>query len=81
MNDRKFDWDIHNISHIAEHGITPEDAEYVLNNVVRFCEVTDDYLEFRRCVIGIHPNGKFVKLIYNLRHGKHRVVSAFFFTK
>lgn len=27
-----FDWDDANVRHIARHGVTPEDAEYVLAN-------------------------------------------------
>ena len=32
MTDVEFDWDHHNIAHIARHGVTPEEAEQVLAN-------------------------------------------------
>lgn len=73
-----FDWDIHNVEHIARHGITPDEAEYAFHHTIRFCQVTNDHIEYRRCIIGMHPNGKFVKLIYNLRDGKYRIVTAHF---
>ena len=30
MNDELFDWDNANVGHIAEHDVTPEEAEEVL---------------------------------------------------
>jgi hypothetical protein len=31
MNHSEFDWDFENITHIARHGLTPEEAESVLS--------------------------------------------------
>ena len=42
MNDVDFDWDHHNIAHIARHGVTPEEVEQVLANNPVFIETQTD---------------------------------------
>ncbi len=32
MNGEHFDWDTANIAHVAEHGVTPEEAEQAISN-------------------------------------------------
>ena len=78
MNDASFEWDDANIAHIAEHDVTPEEAEQVL---------LDDPLELefdagpggeeRWVYLGETDEGRILQVIITLRGERIRVVTAF----
>lgn len=73
-----FDWDEANIAHIGWHGVEPYEAEEVF--------VDDGLIELpsrevegeeRRAITGATEAGRILTVIYTLRNGQVRVVSAF----
>ena len=73
----RFDWDEANIGHLARHGVTPEEAEEVIEN---------DPLELKPQLIegeerfpnaGVTDNGRWLVIVLTERGTKARVVTAF----
>ena len=76
-NGIEFDWDPANLSHIAEHGVTPNEAIQVLEND----PVDLDYQvvegEGRWVAVGVTNRGRFLVVVLTIRRSKVRVVTAF----
>ncbi|HZB87501.1 MAG TPA: BrnT family toxin [Terracidiphilus sp.] len=77
MNGELFDWDHANISHIAEHGVEPEEAEeVVLSDPLDVgLEVVNG--EERWSYVGETSEGRFLRVVIALRGEHMRVVTAF----
>lgn len=76
MNALDFDWDSANIAHVAEHGLTPEEAEQVLQN--RPVDL-ESYLrsgEERTAQVGETDRGRIAIVVSTMRSKKIRVVTA-----
>ncbi len=72
-----FDWDENNLSHIAKHGIEAYEAEDIFfddDNLGTHAYNTDD--EKRYGILGKTEEGRILKIIYTLRGGNIRVISA-----
>ena len=73
----EFDWDAANLSHIAEHSVTPEEAVQVLQND----PVDLDYQvvegEQRWVAVGVTNGGRFLLVVWTIRGLTIRVVTAF----
>ena len=73
-----FDWDEHNIGHIAEHDVTPEEAEQVLLGDPLEVDFDPDRNGEERCTyLGETAQGRILTVIMALRGEKMRVVTAF----
>jgi hypothetical protein len=78
MKDSLFDWDSANIGHIAEHDVTPEEAEEAL-----LCDPLEtDYDEEegdeqRWSYLGETSQNRILRILITLRGEKIRVVTAF----
>ena len=60
----KFRWNDWNIGHIADHGISQSEAEFVVDNAKRpFPEMVGDG---KRLVVGKTPKGTYIQVIYVL---------------
>jgi hypothetical protein len=72
-----FEWDEANREHIARHGITPEEFEEGMNG--NPAPVADYELmgEQRAHVIGITGAGRMLELVYTVRRGRIRAVTAY----
>jgi uncharacterized DUF497 family protein len=78
MNDELFDWDSANICHIAEHDITPEEAEEVILGdplEMDFERRADG--EDRWTYIGETKQAQVLQVVIALRGDKIRVVTAY----
>jgi uncharacterized DUF497 family protein len=77
MNDALFDWDDANIGHIAEHDVTPEEAEEtILGNPLDIgIEVVDG--EERSYHVGETNDGRILWIVITFRGERMRVVTAF----
>ena len=69
-----FDWDEANVGHIANHGIEPFEAEEAVNDAsaVSF----DAHDKGISGVIGRTEEGRLVVVIYIVRNGLYRVITA-----
>lgn len=72
-----FSWDAANIAHIARHGVTPEEAEQVLQNDPIDLERQIQNYEERFVHLGETDAGRVVFVIVTVREDALRVVSAF----
>lgn len=72
----RFDWDKGNLEHVALHGIGPSEAEEaILNNPVVLATVLSSG-EARTVCAGRTASGRVLKVVYTLRGGRIRVVTA-----
>jgi len=73
----QFEWDDDNVEHIARHGITPEEAEQVVRGNPLLVEAQYRSGEQRTLCAGSTAGGKRVAVVYTMRGGRIRVVTAF----
>lgn len=72
-----FDWDEENLSHIARHHVSPEEAEEVLLNDPLDLEYQDQDGEERTLQIGLTLSMRFLAVATTLRSGRIRVITAY----
>ncbi|SNT09681.1 hypothetical protein SAMN05421770_104147 [Granulicella rosea] len=72
-----YDWDEANIRHIAEHEITPEEAEQALENDPVDAGVQDCEGEQRYVEVGMTHSGRMLVVITTLRGELTRVLTAY----
>jgi uncharacterized DUF497 family protein len=72
-----FDWDDANRSHVARHGVAPEEAEQVLVNGP--VDLDAQYIdgEWRYPSVGFTRTGRWLVVIATVRGGKTRVLASF----
>jgi uncharacterized protein len=75
-NRSKFEWDCANLAHIAEHGITPEEAEQVILNRPLDLGTQLRNGEERTAQIGETDKGRVLTVITTMSGKKIRVVTA-----
>lgn len=73
----QFDSDESNRNHIARHGVAPEEAEEVISGQPIVLEVQFRNRERRILCAGRTTKGRAVVVVYTLRGGRIRVVTAF----
>jgi hypothetical protein len=73
-----FDWDEHNVGHIAEHDVAPEEAEQViLRDPLELGFDPDANGEERWTYLGETNSGRILQVIITMRGEKIRVVTSF----
>jgi uncharacterized DUF497 family protein len=73
-----FEWDEDNLRHIAEHGVTPEEAEFVLQHDPVELEYQDWHeVEERFQEVGITATGRFLVILSTIRGARLRVITAY----
>jgi len=72
-----FDWDEHNVGHIAEHGIDPFEVESATNrpHVVFPSAAKGD--EPRWKLFGRTSEGRYLVVVYTIRAHRFRAVTAY----
>ena len=72
-----FDWDSSNRDHVAEHGVSPEEAEQVISNEPfdREKQLRND--EERTVQLGVTDAGRILQVVTTWRGPFLRVVTAF----
>ena len=73
-----FEWDDHNVAHIARHDVTPEEVEQVFANGSEFFETRIDPRtgEERHLEIGETSKGRVLFVAWTPRKPRRRVVTA-----
>lgn len=72
-----FDWDEHNLFHIAMHGLTREDVETALQSKTLFIKDEVRQNEHRRTVAGKSEAGRILVMVTTIRGNRTRCVTAF----
>jgi uncharacterized DUF497 family protein len=72
-----YDWDTENILHIAEHDLTPDDVEYVLDRPTVDFGYQDWHGEERFAEVGTMKNGRILMIFTTPRGYKTRVVTPY----
>jgi hypothetical protein len=72
-----FDWNDANITHIAKHGITPAEAEQVIQNGPFDLTFQRRFEEPRFAQVGETDLGRILLVVTTWRNGLIRVVTAF----
>jgi uncharacterized DUF497 family protein len=80
----RFDWDVHNVGHLARHGVRPEDAEQALSGQIvdlDYC-VTENGEE-RWTAMGQTTDGRIPVIVRTLLDdgGSYRPITAYPATK
>lgn len=73
----EFEWDAANVSHIAEHGVEPDEVVDVFYNDHIDYPAYEEGGETRYDVVGRTDNGRILLVVYTLRESAIRVVTAF----
>jgi len=73
----EFDWDAENLAHIARHGVTAAEAEYVLTHPTVDFGLQDWHDEERFSEAGPTAEGRFLMVVTTMRDHKTRVVTAY----
>lgn len=72
-----FDWDEHNVDHIAEHGVAPDEAEEAVDDPHRVSMPASNMAsETRYALLGATEAGRLLHVVATRRGGHVRVVTA-----
>jgi uncharacterized DUF497 family protein len=81
LGDQKFDWNDANRDHLAEHNITPQEAEEVLLGFCAEDEQEPVEGEPRTLALGVTVQGRFLAIAYTERDKKIRPITGWDMTK
>lgn len=76
MGEYKFDWDDENKGHISGHVVEPEECEECFDGKRYTAKAKTVRGESRYRLLGRTYEGRYLKMIYTLRYGKIRVITA-----
>ena len=75
--ERNFQWDNANREHIAQHRVTPQEFEEAMaNDPIEMAEYIVGR-EPRVHVVGMTDSGRLLEMVYTIRGGRIRAVTAF----
>jgi uncharacterized DUF497 family protein len=74
--DDDFEWDEGNVGHIARRGLEPVDVEEALLDPDGYPAPAYNAGEVRKAFIGATEAGRLLYVVYVVRYGKTRVVTA-----
>ncbi len=78
MDDELFEWDDANILHLAEHDVSPEEAEEViLGDPFEMDYDKSELGEDRWSYLGETSQGKILQVVITMRGGRVRATTAF----
>ncbi|MGH9618426.1 MAG: BrnT family toxin [Bryobacteraceae bacterium] len=75
--DLVFDWDDANRNHIARHGVSPQEAEEVIENDPLDFDVEPVDGEERIASVGRTDRGRILVVVSTFRHTRTRIITAF----
>ena len=73
----RFEWDEANRGHIARHGVTPEEFEQGIDGNPVELGSAEINGELRTKVAAITARGRVLEMVYTIRSGRIRAVTAF----
>jgi uncharacterized DUF497 family protein len=72
----EFDWDEHNKSHLAKHGISPSDAEDVFSGDHVLSEYQSEEDEERWVAVGATRTGRILQIVFAIRDEAVRPITG-----
>lgn len=75
-SDLPFEWDVHNIRHLARHGVTPEEFEEAMRNDPFVDEAYEHHGEERYSAVAPTNGLRMLRLTFTYRNGRVRPISA-----
>lgn len=72
----EFDWDAANVSHIARHGITPEECEEAYRNGPMVIEIQERQQEDRWLCLGETDSARLLTFVITERNGRIRFITT-----
>jgi len=72
-----FDWDAHNVGHIARHGVTPIEVEQVTRQPHVLFPAAARHGESRWKLLGRTKAGRYLVVVFTIRRNKLRIVTAY----
>jgi uncharacterized DUF497 family protein len=72
-----FEWDVHNIGHIARHGVTPMEVEEVIGRRHVIVPEAARPREERWKLFGRTTAGRYVVVVFTIRRDRMRTVTAY----
>jgi uncharacterized DUF497 family protein len=77
MNHAEFDWDFENITHLARHGVTPDEAETLFDRPTLDLGFDESHGEPRYIGAGCTSMGRILQFITTDRGRLTRVITAY----
>jgi uncharacterized DUF497 family protein len=79
----RFDWDVHNVGHLARHNVPPEEVERALSGeIVDLDYRVTDYGQERWTAMGQTNTGRVLVIVWTvLDDGSYRPITAYPATK
>ena len=72
-----FEWDIHNVDHIALHGVSPTEVEEATGRTHVIIPAAPKGKEKRWKLFGRSETGRYLVVVFTIRHRKFRTVTAY----
>jgi uncharacterized DUF497 family protein len=71
-----FDWDLHNVGHVAPHGVHPEEVEEAVERAHAIIPASDMRGEKRWKLFGRSAAGRYLVVVFTIRDHRLRPVTA-----
>jgi uncharacterized DUF497 family protein len=71
-----FDWDVHNVGHVARHGVYPEEVEEAVERPHVIIPARDMRGEKRWKLFGRSAAGRYLVVVFTIRDDRFRPVTA-----
>jgi hypothetical protein len=71
-----FDWDLHNVGHVARHGVHPEEVEEAVERACVIIPARDTRGEKRWKLLGRSAAGRYLVVVFTIRDDRFRPVTA-----
>jgi uncharacterized DUF497 family protein len=71
-----FDWDVHNVGHVARHGVHPEEVEEAVERAHVIIPAKDMHGEKRWKLFGRSADGRYLVVVFTIRNDRFRPVTA-----
>ena len=73
---KDFDWDLHNVGHVARHGVHPEEVEETVERPHVIIPAKDMHGEKRWKLFGRSAAGRYLVVVFTIRDDRFRPVTA-----
>lgn len=72
-----FEWDIHNVGHVARHGVTPFEVEAAIRGMHAVIPAKAVEGEKRWKLFGRSEEGRYLVVVFTIRRNRLRPVTAY----